>query len=300
MTEMTKKKYDDIVDPGRLQHGEMQPADAVTWLGAVAVMTKTQIGLGVLSIPASLDTLGMIPGVIVLVVMAVITTWSNYMIGVFKLRHPSVYNIDDVGQMLFGRPGRIILGSVDHFNRLECYVSSRSIIRTLSRISWLAWVGVMFIITSIIVLTISVGLQGRPSTVSQTQPWESDFQLTSNSPSFPEAISAVAAILNAYAGTPGFFAIVSEMRNPHHYTRSLLICQSGVTVLYLAVGITVYYYCGSYVASPALGSAGLLMKRVCYGFALPGLVVSTFLFVHVRHCILSYLPITYLPRVWNC
>ena len=85
----------------------------------------------------------------------------------------------------------------------------------------------------------------------------------------------------AYAGTPGFFAVVSEMRDPRLYTRSLLICQGWVTALYLTVGITVYYYCGSHVASPALGSAGVLMKRVCYGFALPGVLVSTFLFVHV-------------------
>lgn len=43
----------------------------------------------------------------------------------------------------------------------------------------------------------------------------------------------------------------------------------------------VYFYCGSYVASPALGSAGVLLKKVCYGLALPGLCVSTLLFVHV-------------------
>lgn len=73
---------------------------------------KTQIGLGVLSIPAVLDTLGMIPGIIVLLVIAIITTWSDYMVGVFKLRHRSVYGIDDVGQLLFGRVGREVFGIV--------------------------------------------------------------------------------------------------------------------------------------------------------------------------------------------
>jgi hypothetical protein len=43
----------------------------------------------------------------------------------------------------------------------------------------------------------------------------------------------------------------------------------------------VYYYAGSYVASPALGSAGVLMKRICYGLVLPGLIVSTLLYIHV-------------------
>lgn len=71
---------------------------------------KTQIGLGVLSIPAVFDTLGLIPGVICLCTIAGISTWSNYIIGVFKLRHPEVYGIDDVGRKLFGRIGREVFG----------------------------------------------------------------------------------------------------------------------------------------------------------------------------------------------
>lgn len=75
-------------------------------------MTKTQIGLGVLSIPQTFDALGLIPGVICLLTVAVITTWSDYMIGVFKRRHPGVYGLDDAGQLMFGRPGREFLAVV--------------------------------------------------------------------------------------------------------------------------------------------------------------------------------------------
>lgn len=73
-------------------------------------MMKTQIGLGVLSIPLAFDTLGLIPGVIVLCAIAVITTWSDYIVGVFKLRHREVYGIDDTGALMFGYPGRVLLG----------------------------------------------------------------------------------------------------------------------------------------------------------------------------------------------
>lgn len=82
----------------------------VGWLGTVALMMKTQIGLGVLSIPAVFDILGMIPGIICLLVIAIITTWSDYMVGAFKLRHPEVYGIDDVGRLLFGSIGREVMG----------------------------------------------------------------------------------------------------------------------------------------------------------------------------------------------
>ena len=32
------------------------------------------------------------------------------MVGAFKLRHPEVYGIDDVGQLLFGRIGKEVMG----------------------------------------------------------------------------------------------------------------------------------------------------------------------------------------------
>lgn len=73
-------------------------------------MMKTQIGLGVLTIPTIFDSLGLIPGIVCLLTISAITTWSDYMIGVFKLRHPQVYGIEDVGKMLFGRVGREVLG----------------------------------------------------------------------------------------------------------------------------------------------------------------------------------------------
>ena len=80
-------------------------------MGTVALMMKTQFGLGVLSIPQILDSLGVVPGILCILAIAVITTWSNYVIGTFKLNHPEVYAIDDVGELLFGRIGREILGT---------------------------------------------------------------------------------------------------------------------------------------------------------------------------------------------
>jgi amino acid permease len=75
-------------------------------------MMKTQIGLGVLSIPAAFDTLGLVPGVICLLAVAVITTWSDYMVGSFKLKHREVYSIDDAGGLMFGPIGREVFGFV--------------------------------------------------------------------------------------------------------------------------------------------------------------------------------------------
>lgn len=74
-------------------------------------MTKASIGLGVLSIPTVFDTLGIIPGIICLVAIGTIITWSGYVVGTFKVRHPEVYGVDDAGFLMFGRIGREVFGA---------------------------------------------------------------------------------------------------------------------------------------------------------------------------------------------
>lgn len=134
---------------------------------------------------------------------------------------------------------------------------------------------------SVLVVTIAVGIQDRPAAAPQQGPWSSDWKLVGE-PTFTEAIASIGSIVFAYAGTPAFFSIVAEMRDPRQYTKALVVCQSTITVVYIVIGIVVYYFCGSYVASPALGSAGVTMKKVCYGLALPGLCIGTVLLCHAR------------------
>lgn len=81
-------------------------------------MMKTQIGLGVLSIPAVFDKVGVVPGVILLFVVAGIATWTSYMVGIFKLNHREVYGMDDAGGLMFGRVGREVFGLA--FSLCEC------------------------------------------------------------------------------------------------------------------------------------------------------------------------------------
>lgn len=275
-------------------------------------MMKTQIGLGVLSIPLVFDTLGMIPGIIVLIAIAVITKWSDYVVGIFKLNHPEVYGIDDVGKMIFGKPGQIVmetafvlywifvagagmLGISIALNSLSTHGTCTAVfvavaavvgfcfasIQTLGKISWIAWAGLTGILAAIFALSVAVGVQERPADAPDNGlPFVSDYKIVADK-GFSAAISACSSLVFAYARTPAFFSIVSEMRDPKLYTRSLVMCQIIVTVTYITIGIVVFYFCGSFVASPALGSAGVTMKKVCYGLALPGLLATVTLVSHV-------------------
>lgn len=140
----------------------------------------------------------------------------------------------------------------------------------------------------VLIVTIAVGVQDRPPTAPQLDgPWVSDFKIIGN-PTFAQGITAVSSLVFAFSGTPGFFSIVSEMRDPRKFTPALLICQAVVTAVYITIGCVVYYYCGSYVASPALGSAGGLIKKIAYGISLPGLIVTTTIVTHVSRITSTY------------
>ncbi|RJE21007.1 hypothetical protein PHISCL_06653 [Aspergillus sclerotialis] len=282
----------------------------VGWWGTAALMLKTQFGLGVLSIPGVFDSLGIVPGIICLCAIACILTWSNYVIGTFKRNHPEVYAVDDAGELMFGRVGREALGAgmciywifvagsgllstsiglnavSAHGTCTAVFVAVAAIasfllasVRTLGKIKFTAWIGLVSVFVALMIAIIAVGVQDRPPTAPQTGNWESDYKVVNNL-SFVDGITAVSSLVFAYSGTPGFFPIVAEMRDPSLYTRSLLMCQGFLTAVYITVGTVMYYYCGSFVASPALGSAGTLIKRIAYGISLPGLIVSTILVLH--------------------
>lgn len=70
-------------------------------------MVKATIGLGVLGIPYSLQTLGFVPGILALIAVEIIVTWAGYVLGQFKRNHPEVYTMGDAGRVMFGRAGEI-------------------------------------------------------------------------------------------------------------------------------------------------------------------------------------------------
>jgi amino acid permease len=105
-------------------------------------------------------------------------------------------------------------------------------IQTLDKISWIGWIGVGSIISAVITLAVAVGVSDRPSAAPQTGPFEIDVKASAN-PGFIDAMNAINIILFAFSGTPCFFNIVGEMRNVKDYTKSVLVCQTGVTTIYL-------------------------------------------------------------------
>ncbi len=59
------------------------------------------------------------------------------------------------------------------------------------------------------------------------------------------------------------------MSNPRDFPKSLTMLQILDTTMYAVTSMVIYHYAGPDVKSPALSSAGPLMKKVAYGLAIP-------------------------------
>jgi amino acid permease len=56
------------------------------------LMVAETISLGVLSLPAALSVLGIIPGLILIVFLGILASYTGYVIGQFKIRYPHVHS----------------------------------------------------------------------------------------------------------------------------------------------------------------------------------------------------------------
>lgn len=284
----------------------------LSWVRATVVLTKSQIGLGVLGIPQVFATVGMFPGLVILFAIAIMTSWSSYVIGRFKVKHPEVHSIGDAGMLLWGPVGREVLGGF-YWLYMTCSAGSAMLstsialnavsnhgtctvvfvvvaaiiagvfasIQTLSRVSILGYIGLISIMGSIITVCVAVGIQDRPA-LAPPAPALFDKNLKAfGSPTFAEAANSLGTVVFAYGAVPASFNLVAEMKRPMEFTKTAAVAQSIITSTYLAIGVVVYYYVGDYIASPALGSAGPVMKKVCYGIAIPALLVSSTIFSHL-------------------
>ena len=66
---------------------------------------------GMLSLPQALATVGIVPGVILIVFLGVFATFTSWVLIQFKLRHPEVHNMGDAGYILAGPIGREVLAA---------------------------------------------------------------------------------------------------------------------------------------------------------------------------------------------
>ncbi|KAF4220674.1 hypothetical protein CNMCM8980_001629 [Aspergillus fumigatiaffinis] len=272
------------------------------WWRCAIVMLAGGTSLGILTLPSAVATLGIVPGVILIVGIAILTVYTGFVMGQFKQRYPHVHSIADAGEVLFGWLGREILGTglllclvfvmgghiltftvmmntlTDHgtcsivFGVVGLLISLiLSLPRTFKRMSWLSVISFASIVAAVMVTMIALGVE-RPRNVNVE---------VTRSTSLYRAFLAVTDIVFAYAAHPAFFGYISEMKTPTDWPKTLCFVEVINTTLYTVTGMVIYRFAGQHVASPALGSSSPLMAKIAYGIAIPTIVIAGVINGHI-------------------
>lgn len=286
------------------EHGEVSDAfgneeyaeikyKTLTWWQCGLLMICESVSLGVLSLPSAVSTLGMVPGVILIVGLGLLATYTGYNIGLMRERYPHIQNLADAGEILMGSFGREIFGLgqflfcifvmgshiltfrvmmntiTEHgtcsivFSLIGMLISLvLSIPRTMKGMTWISFASFLSIFSAVMITMISVGVEATPTRVI-------DATVETN---LYTAFQAVSNIVFAYCAHVAFFGLIAEMETPSDFKKSLFMLQGFEICLYLTAGVVIYYFVGTDVASPALTSAGPVMKKVAYGVAIPTIV----------------------------
>lgn len=78
----------------------------LSWQIVAILMIAEIVSNGMLSLPSSLATVGMVPGLILIIFLGVFAAYTSLLLVRFKLRHPEVHNMGDAGRIMFGPVGR--------------------------------------------------------------------------------------------------------------------------------------------------------------------------------------------------
>jgi hypothetical protein len=286
------------------------------WRACVILIT-IEVGIGVLSLPSALQTLGLIPGIIVIFGFGGLTTYCGYILVQFYRRYPMVTNLVDCAKYIGGKPFEYFLGTAFILNLvLICASANITLSVALNTLSdhalctvafmafphiicWLlclprkltfaaafSWICTISIVSAVLIVMIALGVAGPRAPPG--------FQVSIKlfgKPTFVETVNALLNVAFAFAGNQSFLSVMAEMRNaPRDFPPALFMQKSFEVVIYVVVACVIYGLAGDAVTSPALGTAPEIPAKIAYGILIPS-VLGTGLVIGITAIKYMYITI---------
>ncbi|KAK7415430.1 hypothetical protein QQX98_005881 [Neonectria punicea] len=292
----------NVFDQGDKSYRTMKRWDTIFML------FTNQIGLGILSLPTVLKTLGMIPGLIAIIGIGVISWYTAFELLQFYKLHSHVVNVVEMTRVVGGRYLEIVAGTMmmiqvvfvaasavvtlsislntisDHaictvvFIFISCVICYLfNIPRTMKFVSHSGIPNAVSVLTAAMVVMISLGVGGP---MGAPKGWDKEIVIVGN-PSFRDGVNACLKVVYAYASNIAFVGYMAEMVDPaKDFGFCLAFLEVGSMLLYVVVAIVVYCLAGQYSVSPALGSAPTIPAKVAYGVVLPAVFATGIAYGH--------------------
>ncbi|KAJ4317235.1 hypothetical protein N0V84_007454 [Fusarium piperis] len=264
--------FDAAVDSGSRvldgEDGELIDYKTLTWWQGGIVLIAETVSLGILSLPSVLATVGLVPGIALILVMGCLSTYSGLVLAEFRKQYPFVQNFGDavevigksigmgrVFQEFFGWAQVIfqifVMGShlLTWTICLNTLTSSSTctivwavvglavfwvlnLPRTLKYTSYMSIASCLSITTAVL---ITVG------DVAAERPIGSGSFHIARELGFTGAFLAVTNIAISFSSHSCFFTVISEFKKPEDWPKALAFLQIVDTTLYLLAAIVIYF-----------------------------------------------------------
>ncbi|KAK6067643.1 neutral amino acid [Seiridium cupressi] len=309
----------------KLEYSDAQTA-AKAWhtlisdLQTAALLFSEYICLAIMSFPWSYSVLGLVPGLILTVVQALLVLYTSIILWEFCLRHPEVRDVCDIGQMLFWNKkwawwftavmfvlnntfiqGLHVLVGAKYINTMigtgdagvSCQTVSFGIIvaliawicslpRTFDMLSKLGTASAFFTFISVLLATIFAAIQFQPAGYTEElgSPIVTAIPLAGTT--FVSGLNAFLNISYTFIGQITLPSFIAEMKDPRDFPKALWACTILEILVFSIVGAVVYAYVGNqYMTAPAFGSLETLYKKVSFSFMIPTLIFLGVLYASV-------------------
>ncbi|CAK45327.1 hypothetical protein CBS63078_5539 [Aspergillus niger] len=287
-----------------------------SWQKTAALLFSEYICLAIMSFPWSYSVLGLVPGLILTVVIAMIVLYTSLVIWKFCLRHPHVRDVCDIGQMIFW-DSKIVwyltaimfLLNNTFIQGLHCLVGAEylntisghgactiifslvtaiislicSLPRTFSALSKVATLSAFTTFISVMLALIFSAIEDHPAgyTPEMGDPIVKAIPVPGTT--FVSGMSAFLNISYTFIGQITLPSFIAEMKEPKDFWKSVTAVTIAEIIVFSLVGSIVYAYTGNqYITSPAFGSLGNeVYKKVSFSFMIPTLVFLGVLYASV-------------------
>ncbi|RSM12454.1 hypothetical protein CDV31_006295 [Fusarium ambrosium] len=277
----------------------------------IFILFANQIGLGILSLPSTLMTLGIVPGLIALIGIGVLSWYTAYELLQYYRLHPQVVNVVEmtrfVGgpwlegvagvmmmiQVIFVAASAIVTLSIA-LNTISSHATCTVVFifvacaacfllclpRTTKFVSNLGVPNAVSVLAASILVMISLGIKG-PRQVDNIDEWHRDIVVVGH-PSFRDGLNACLKIVFAYAANLSFVGYMAEMKDPiKDFKFCLAFLEGSCITLYSAFAIIFYCLGAEYTTSPILGATSSTPAKAAYGVVLPAIYSTGLAYGHI-------------------
>jgi hypothetical protein len=281
-----------------------------SWQKTASLLFAEYIVLAIMSFPWSYSVLGLVPGIIITVGMALMVYYTGLTLMEYVLRNPDLKDICEIGQHLFGSrvawwltlcgfllnntfiQGLHVLVGAEWLNTISnhatCTIVWAVIIavvsavltlpRTLSGFTYFAIFSALTMFASVIMTMAFAGTQAHPDKYIDSQPvtWSC---WPKKGTTYVEGMTAFLNIAFTFIGQVCYPSFMAEMKDPREFKKVLTAVTVCEILLYTITGCIMYVYIGNeYMTAPAYGSLTEPYKKIAFTFCVPTILFAGVLY----------------------